>query len=59
MRKLRMTVVYEYDADPEFYESDDPKKMIKIDMENWSDLLADAIRYDESDVKVKIEEVED
>lgn len=54
-----MTVVYEYDADPEFYESDDPKKMIKIDMENWSDLLADAIRYDESDVKVKIEEVED
>ena len=60
--KLRMTVVYEYEADPEFYETEDPKKMAEIDMPNWLDLLSMEVQYDgesKETVKVKIEPVEE
>ena len=37
--KLVMTVVYEYDADPENYGTNDPVEMAKIDAPNWFSAL--------------------
>ena len=31
MDRLRMTITLEYDGDPDWYETDDPQEMAKID----------------------------
>jgi hypothetical protein len=33
--RLRATVVVEYDAHPDHYDTDDPAEMAEIDQKNW------------------------
>jgi hypothetical protein len=37
MTKLRVTVSFEYEADPEWYPTSDPTEMAKIDLDNFVD----------------------
>lgn len=33
--RLRLTIVVDYEADPDHYETDDPVKMAEVDRENF------------------------
>lgn len=57
--KLRLTVVHEYEAVPEYYGTDDPKEMAKIDEVQWADILNMAIQDPDSAITAKIEPVEE
>lgn len=37
MTKLRVTITFEYDANPKHYGTDVPKEMAQIDQNNWDE----------------------
>jgi len=37
MIKLKLTITVEYEAEPEYYETDDPVKMAALDQSNFRD----------------------
>lgn len=56
-KRLRVTITYEYDADPVNYDTDIPAEMAAIDQYNWDhyyDFCMDMLEQhvDEMDVKV-------
>jgi len=61
MTKLRLTVTYEYEANPKFYGTADPKEMAEADLGNWEDLINFAAQDEESGegLNVQIEPVEE
>ena len=59
--KLRATIVIEYEANPDHYDTDDPKRAAEIDEENFRDDGGTLIEFvSTSPIKsVKVESVED
>lgn len=61
MTRLRVTITYEYDADPKDYGTADPEAMAAIDLASMElNGAAEAVEFQESmrgDVAVKIEPV--
>lgn len=52
--KMRMTVIFEYEADSENYGTEDIKKMIEIDQRNFLEdpaLMIDSMKIDSFKIK--------
>ena len=63
MTRLRATFTVEYDADPDYYGTDDPEKMAQVDYENFMDdpgLVAETVTNiaDEWGIQIKVTPVE-
>jgi len=58
--RLRVTIVVEYEPDPEHYGTDDPAAMAHIDQDNWnSDPLRLFSSFDDDEFKVTVEPITD
>lgn len=60
-KRLKVTITYEYDAEPEHYDTDDPTEMAKIDQHNWDDYLdfcIDMLTSNEENMHIKVEPVD-
>ncbi len=56
--KLRLTVTMEYEADPEYYGTDDPVKMAAIDQTNFFEYPRSLYeQLSEDGINVKVEPV--
>lgn len=54
--KLRLTITVEYDADPEYYGTDNAQKMAEVDQENFDsdpNTLIELLNDVEYEVKVE------
>ena len=61
MSKLRLTIVVEYDADPEYYDTTDPAAMAEIDSSNWDEFglsMLWTVEDNWDDVVIKVEPVD-
>lgn len=57
--KLRATVTVEYDADPQYYDTADPKEMAAIDQASWAtELVRFACSFEQDEFEVVVEPVE-
>jgi hypothetical protein len=59
--RLRATVVVEYDADFENYQTHDPEEAAKIDQQNWTKNFLDFVccfEPEQLDVKVEVAPVQ-
>ena len=61
MHRLKMTITLEYDGDPDFYGTDDPQEMAKIDHVEatnskfaWFRYAEDILQIDTTSVNVDI-----
>jgi hypothetical protein len=56
MVRLRCTIEFDYDAKPEYYNTDDPVEMAKIDEDNYNEqpyVLFEVLNNKEFDIKVE------
>ncbi len=56
MARLRITATVEYEADPKNYQTDDPKEMVSIDLNNLNEGYTSLEDFfdDSTDIKIEV-----